>query len=261
MIVYKYLPPVRVDVLEHSRIRFTQPAVLNDPFETFPCFLEYGPWLLNHANQLAIKKFGMEAAKESFSQRQSIFVQKLLDLPKMLSRYFAILSLSKIRDNLLMWSHYADSHKGFVIGFDSSSNFFKPGYRITRDGLKEVSYSKDRYVIPKNAFVDIDDISLQNANAQIFFTKDTCWEYEKEMRVIALPYAADVVLTGSNEYDIRLYNFPVDCVKEVIFGFKMIDSDQRHLFNLINSKYPYAKIGKAFPHESKYKLDVKMITS
>jgi hypothetical protein len=237
MIVYKYLPPTRIDVLEHSRIRFTQPAVLNDPFETFPCFLEYGPWLLDKINQRAIIKFGMQVAKETSSQRQSVVVQTLLDLPKTLSKYFVILSMSKIRDNLLMWSHYSDSHKGFVIGFDSSSTFFSPGAGKARDGLKSVRYSKHRYVIPKNGLNSVDDPNLLRANAQLFFTKDPCWIYEKEMRILAHPDSADVVLSSSNEYDIRLYNFPKECVKEVIIGFKMIESDQRRVFDLVHSNY------------------------
>lgn len=258
MIVYKYLPPSRIDVLEHSRIRFTQPAALNDPFETFPCFLEFGPWLLDNINQRAIKEFGMHAAKETFSQRQTLVVKTLLDLPKTLSKYFVILSVSKIRDNLLMWSHYSDSHKGFVIGFDSSSTFFSPGVGKARDGLKSVRYSKHRYVVPKNGFLSLDDPNLRRANAQVFFTKDPCWKYEKEMRVLAHPDSADVVLPSSNEYDIRLFNFPIECVKEVIIGFKMIGSDQRRVFNLVHSGYPYATIGKAFPHESKFELNIKM---
>jgi hypothetical protein len=35
------LSPARSEVLANSRIRFTQPAVLNDPFETLPAFTEY----------------------------------------------------------------------------------------------------------------------------------------------------------------------------------------------------------------------------
>lgn len=30
-----------------------------------------------------------------------------------------ILSLSAVRDQTLMWSHYADGHRGFCIGFNS----------------------------------------------------------------------------------------------------------------------------------------------
>jgi hypothetical protein len=36
MILYKYLAPVRSDVLRHRRIRFTQPGDFHDPFEFRP---------------------------------------------------------------------------------------------------------------------------------------------------------------------------------------------------------------------------------
>ena len=35
-----------------------------------------------------------------------------------------IFSLSKVPDNILMWSHYADSHKGIVLEFDSNHAYF-----------------------------------------------------------------------------------------------------------------------------------------
>lgn len=35
-----------------------------------------------------------------------------------------VLSLTKRFDNQLMWAHYADSHKGIVLEFDPSSDFF-----------------------------------------------------------------------------------------------------------------------------------------
>ena len=35
-----------------------------------------------------------------------------------------ILCLSEVRDSILMWGHYTDSHQGFVIGFDSDQPFF-----------------------------------------------------------------------------------------------------------------------------------------
>src|SRR5437870_3881441 len=36
MILYKYLSPDRIDVLENQQIRFSQPRALNDPFEFSP---------------------------------------------------------------------------------------------------------------------------------------------------------------------------------------------------------------------------------
>jgi hypothetical protein len=35
-----------------------------------------------------------------------------------MSKHFGLICLSRIHDDILMWSHYADQHKGFVIGFD-----------------------------------------------------------------------------------------------------------------------------------------------
>jgi len=33
-------------------------------------------------------------------------------------RRYAVLSLSRTNNNLLMWAHYCDCHRGFVIGFE-----------------------------------------------------------------------------------------------------------------------------------------------
>src|SRR3990172_9979437 len=156
MVVYKYLTPDRVDVLEHSRIRFTQPAALNDPFEMFPCFLQYGPWLLKTAHQRAIDKYGPEAAQSTLPEREHLVVKKLLEFPSAVSKYFVILSLSRIPDNVLMWSHYADSHRGFLIGFDSDHDFLKSGPSKPYFGLKDVEYSDDRYVLKEG---EIDTIA------------------------------------------------------------------------------------------------------
>jgi hypothetical protein len=67
----------------------------------------------------------------------------------MLKNSYAMLSLTKQRNNLLMWSHYSASHQGFVIGFDAAHPFFntqKP--RIMTD-LSEVTYSDRRVIVPK----------------------------------------------------------------------------------------------------------------
>jgi hypothetical protein len=261
MIVYKYLPPSRIDVLEHSRIRFTQPAALNDPFDTFPCFLEFGPWLFNEMRDRETKEFGVQASQESLRKLDIMVAKKLLEFPNILSQHFVVLSLSRIRDNAIMWSHYAESHRGLVIGFDANSGFFSPGGGKARDGLKSVCYSDKRFKMPKAGFHSLDDPDLREANAGVFFTKCVNWSYEREMRILAHPNSADVVLPDPSGHEIRLFNFPVDSVKEVIFGFKMSEPDQHRAFDLVRSKYPLATIGKAFPHQSKFAVIVKTFAS
>ncbi|OKL42068.1 DUF2971 domain-containing protein [Pontibacter flavimaris] len=45
-------------------------------------------------------------------------------------RAFGILSLSAKQDNFLMWSHYANSHKGLCVGIDSSKLFGQLGVAL-----------------------------------------------------------------------------------------------------------------------------------
>jgi hypothetical protein len=55
-----------------------------------------------------------------------------------------IYSLARKRDDLLMWGHYADHHRGFVIGFDAT--------RLTnteRMQVVEVSMNMRRFVLPR----------------------------------------------------------------------------------------------------------------
>lgn len=47
---YKYLTPARLDVLERRRIRFTQPAAFNDPFE-------FKPYIESAASQAHLREY------------------------------------------------------------------------------------------------------------------------------------------------------------------------------------------------------------
>jgi hypothetical protein len=53
MIVYKYLAPDRIDVLAGNLIRFTQPAALNDPFESNPITTTLRKSLIENSRSLA----------------------------------------------------------------------------------------------------------------------------------------------------------------------------------------------------------------
>lgn len=114
--------------------------------------------------------------------------------------------------------------------------------------------------MPKTGIRSLDDPSLRQANARVFFTKGTNWRYEREIRILAHPHSADTVLPGPNGQDIHLFNFPAESVKEVIFGFKMSEPDQRCVFDLVRSSYSLAAVGKAFPHKSKFAVVVKTFT-
>ncbi len=83
---------------------------------------------------------------------------------------------SEINDSILMWSHYADNHKGFCIEYDLSD-------WDCSDHLKPVQYVNERHYIRSNF---ADNLS-PNAGREIMdaaLFKSAEWSYEKEWRLV-----------------------------------------------------------------------------
>jgi hypothetical protein len=93
MILYKYVGfDAGLKILETSTLGFSLPRDFNDPFEV---------------TALALMGETVNVGVETQAVR-SRFINK-----------YAVLSLTRAPLNPLMWSHYADSHKGMVIGIDT----------------------------------------------------------------------------------------------------------------------------------------------
>jgi hypothetical protein len=86
-----------------------------------------------------------------------------------------ILCFSKTWDNPVLWSHYADRHRGIALGFD-----------INPEMVKAVDYKKRR-----PPFRGADESSIHT----LLYTKHRDWHYEKELRVY-LPLEEPDVGTG-----------------------------------------------------------------
>ena len=93
-----------------------------------------------------------------------------------LSAIMGVLSLASFPNNFLMWSHYADCHKGFVAGFDTIG-LVKQDFGT----FSQVKYSDD-----------IPIVSALNMNSEFLhrftFTKAKFWDYEEECRLTSLIY-------------------------------------------------------------------------
>jgi Protein of unknown function (DUF2971) len=102
-----------------------------------------------------------------------------------------------------MWSHYADSHRGFVIGFDSDNPFFHREKPRTMTPLDEVRYSNKRPVMPP-----FDEITPENTHELVFLTKSEHWAYEEELRMFAQPRAANAIEKDNRDFDLYLFDLP-----------------------------------------------------
>lgn len=82
-----------------------------------------------------------------------------------------VLTLSRNYDNLLLWAHYSNNHKGLVLGFDVlvDPEFFMWPLNVSyQDTYKAINYFRDG----------------DEAINKIISTKSTHWAYEEEFRVL-----------------------------------------------------------------------------
>ena len=99
-------------------------------------------------------------------------------------------------------------------------------------------------------------LSTEDLAELIFWTKSADWEYEQELRMIANPKIASRREESADGQDIYLYNFPPDCLKEVIFGIRMPRDQRLHIVKLVRDGYPDVQFFEAVLSEEKFDLDV-----
>lgn len=243
MILYKYVMPDRIDVLQKRRIRFTQADALNDPFEINPCILEF-----------------MEGAKEYASTKykgpplthEQIEIYARQEAGRFLKRLFAdylILSLSRRNNSRLMWSHYAACHHGMALGFDSSSPFFAHWSQGKKTPLFNVESSNTRFVLPTAETWTNDNVM------GLFLRKCDDWAYEDEVRLFSRSDAANEVLTLPSGELVYLFDFPGESLKEIIFGVLGSDEHRNAVMHVAREKYPHLRFFQAMLNEVNFDLN------
>jgi Protein of unknown function (DUF2971) len=122
-----------------------------------------------------------------------------------------ILSLSEDPRNPVMWGHYSDCSRGFVVGFDETHPWFSQK-RTENDEfchLRKVTYVKDN--CPKY----FSELTGQD----IGYSKLDGWSYEKEWRILfPLERGINTKLVDSFGQPIIVFPFPPECLTEVIVG-------------------------------------------
>lgn len=274
MAYFKYVTPDRIDVLRTLKIRYTQISALNDPFEALPAIeqclseAEYKNHVrkeirrytrnLRGATPSRLKEFRkklLEDAINDFSREEGEVAARKYQsrIRSITDSTLGFLCLSKTPSNILMWSHYADCHRGMVIEFDSNHEYF-------RFGTQEVIYSDKR---PSMVLHD------ENPSTEILRTKSLDWEYEQEVRrneslspkSEPTPGGGRIVLapTDGAEDPNRSHLFPIPdrVITGVILGWKSSsDFQEAARKEALRIGVRPTKIRQAIPSEREYKMDI-----
>lgn len=156
--------------LRSQNLGFRKPEYFNDPFELTALSNSVGP----------------VGKQETLKAR----IDQLKD-------QVAILCMTRIALNPLMWAHYADQHQGLVIGYDVSGPFLNsPEYNLITVDSGDVLYTNTKTPFALNPesmealqgvyqhAMGFDRAADKALARRLFLTKHASWVYEEEVRVV-----------------------------------------------------------------------------
>ncbi|MBN3207523.1 DUF2971 domain-containing protein [Pectobacterium brasiliense] len=234
------------ETLLENKIYCSNPADFNDPWDMKPLVKEV-------YNKREVKEFieylrnqplsisAVENVDKNIANHD--WVHKLAqdfvsDHCNIFEKIFRVYCLTLKQDNLLMWSHYADNHRGICLEFDTNNIVFGSAWAVKyHTGYSYLPWRNDHdEIIPA-------------------LTKAKCWMYEKEYRVLpktehpsySLP---DPLIVGS---DNKLL-FPPDALKSVIVGCK---ANYDEILSFIRSIRPDLPVKRAIMSSNRYGLHIE----
>ncbi len=248
-ILYQYCCIEKVEkILETTAFRLSSPQSFNDPFDAhFRVLLPNEENLCGRFNQ---NIFPSNARKKKLKKVQQIRKHVGGEIPyeivhKDLIRKFGISCFSETKKSILMWGHYADSHRGVCLGFNG------PGLRENFSAsISEMQQLKTIKMLRKVGYVNELPIfklaSEKEDCANVFWEKSSIWSYEKEWRTISY-------LGG--DMDGKLQNFPKEILAEIIFGVNTKQEDIERIRTIANEGGYSPKFIKAKKSATKYEIE------
>ncbi len=188
---------LRHDFFKKPMLRVTQNYALNDPFEADP-----------QSNQIeSVFEIFSDYGECYDSGNPDLLISELQRLRNSIKNY-GVVSFTEDYTNLLMWSHYANEHRGMVVEFLNYIPWLKyeSDMRCEFSVVKpeRVTYRFNRPEFDKYDVIDCDWES--NLLGGFYLTKSNDWIYEKEHRTVLPLYCSDKIIVNSHREISELVN-------------------------------------------------------
>jgi hypothetical protein len=259
--LYKYCGTHRSDfpspvetLLTQGRMFFPSPADFNDPFDCrFRMTFRASPLKRQrYARELVREKAPHDMPRhvrkeiarqgsnsEAYHRAADRFVDRI-------NRTVGVLCLSAQRDNIVMWSHYAERHKGICLEFRRAGDL---SYALA------VNYSDEYPVINffqiETKFRVGGDDAARAAQKEfvdlIYLTKAKEWKYEDEWRLVD-------PLRGRGLHDLA-----PGLLSGVIFGCRSTEEDRRKVRGWLQKASASVNLYQARENGSAFRLDISAL--
>lgn len=257
---YKYTPVEEwlPSLLNGSSIKFTSRNNFNDPFDSLSTtYFNYNAKNAEQHIRNGLEGLNIFSSEEIEFMAKDIFEKKIqIDSDSSNEKYLdetGILSLASSWKNILLWSHYANQHKGICIGFDSEIDIFL--------AAQKVIYSSEFPIIMRPD--DSPTVMLEKT----FLRKSECWKYEDEWRVLKPKWSTEQkedsinrnknlkfskLMTSSNGPG--TYEFEKRSIIDVTLGMNISAEDEKKAIEGIKAANINIKLFKASRKKGEYEV-------
>lgn len=241
------------ETLAENTIHCSRPSEFNDPWDCKPFYsididdererLAHADWAVG----ICRRKGGMsEEDMENMrrilmtdGQRAASIIRGITDsVMETINERYRLYCLGPDQQSLLMWSHYADSHRGVCIEFDLRNDVMCCAlgchYRIGFPVLRPYDTSTD-------------------AALSVLLSKADCWSYEREYRMVAQE-RSQAVTGGTLMTDDSLLRVPEGAIASIIVGCQ---ADYRAVEAAVGKARPGLRIRRATRAPDRYALEIE----
>lgn len=189
-----------------NSIKFSSRLEFNDPFDCRPAYKsrhlksEIASYeTLAKIRNISIEKRELE--KQNIRDKSNFQIKNFENLINETLDKVGVLCVTEKWDNFLMWSHYADNHRGVCVGFKSDTDIFSKAIKV--------NYQEEKPIIA----IPVQISDMESVYRSTYQTKAKFWETEKEWRVLKKPFSDahrehEIQYTkrmNMNEQDAKLY--------------------------------------------------------
>lgn len=196
-----------IEHLENPAIKLAPTMNFNDPFESTLCealAIKLSEGLLDFANA------------QGDTSLIDVYKKIYMDLPKS----YGVVSLTENHRNILMWAHYASSHKGVCIGY--KHDFIEKNLKFNDiENLLGATNPLPQRVIYDSRRFDINKFNEKTPEEKIpydfimekMLIKSNEWIYEKEHRCI-IPFQYGEIIKTHHKPSMKTQNIIYESLKK-----------------------------------------------
>ncbi len=236
--LYKYYTPTEYNLssLTGQLFWFSAPTSFNDPLD---CHFDLDTYLAAPIEEKIVWSEVLQAYfrpyetddyefhREGFRTPQELVfvVDHFLWRLSQAIKGAGVFCLSATPFEVLMWSHYADKHKGFCLEFERT-----PDNQLGKDACNPVQYTDTPQILRFGEGIEAKSINSAKDPSMIALHSKTCsWAYEKEWRVVYLPRPGGTGFDGLHRISAKLLS--------ITFGMKVNKSTIETVTNIMKDQH------------------------